>query len=133
MPVGAHLVGSVPLAIGLSLLMWGVVYQGYNAVFPSFYPELFPTRTRVSAMAISQNMGTFITAMLPALFAWVAAPGSRNIPLLVGSITFAITIVAAAAAFSARETYRLRLADLGDQGASPLDASDYTRLRSAGP
>ena len=31
---------NVPLAIGMSLLMWGVVYQGYNAVFPSFYPEL---------------------------------------------------------------------------------------------
>src|SRR5882757_9837362 len=45
---------NVPLAIFMSLLMWGVVYQGYNAIFPSFYPELFPTRTRVSAMAISQ-------------------------------------------------------------------------------
>src|SRR6202790_1054838 len=37
---------SVPLAIIMSLLMWGVVYQGYNAVYPSFYPELFPTPTR---------------------------------------------------------------------------------------
>ena len=75
---------SVPLAIVMSLLMWGVVYQGYNAVFPSFYPELFPTRTRVSAMAISQNIGTAITALLPALFAAVAPPGSSNIPLTVG-------------------------------------------------
>ncbi len=49
---------SVPLAIGMSLLMWGVVYQGYNAIFPSFYPELFPTRNRVTAMAIAQNVGT---------------------------------------------------------------------------
>jgi len=122
-------IGSVPLAIGLSLLMWGVIYQGYNAVFPSFYPELFPTRTRVSAMAISQNVGTFITAMLPALFAWVAAPGVTNIPLVVGSITFAVTIIAAIAAFSTRETYRLRLADLGDPDAVPLSAGDYRRLR----
>lgn len=122
-------IGSVPLAIGLSLLMWGVIYQGYNAVFPSFYPELFPTRTRVSAMAISQNVGTFITAMLPALFAWVAAPGVTNIPLVVGSITFAVTIIAALAAFSTRETYRLRLADLGDPDAVPLGAGDYRRLR----
>ena len=59
----------------MSLLMWGVVYQGYNAVFPSFYPELFPTRTRVTAMAVSQNIGTTITALLPALFAAVAPPG----------------------------------------------------------
>src|ERR1700694_3673255 len=41
---------SVPLAIAMSLLMWGVVYQGYNAVFPSFYPELFATRVRVTAL-----------------------------------------------------------------------------------
>ena len=29
---------NVPLAFVLSILMWGVVYQGYNAIFPSFYP-----------------------------------------------------------------------------------------------
>src|ERR1700719_679160 len=68
------------MAIGTSLLMWGVVYQGYNAVFPSFYPELFQTKSRVSAMAIGQNLGTTITAMLPAIFAAVAPPGSANIP-----------------------------------------------------
>ena len=33
---------NVGLAIFTSLLMWGVVYQGYNAIFPSFYPELIP-------------------------------------------------------------------------------------------
>jgi hypothetical protein len=60
---------NVPLAFLLSVLMWGVVYQGYNAVFPSFYPELFPTRARVSGMAIAQNIGTMMTAFLPALFA----------------------------------------------------------------
>src|SRR5207248_5818520 len=79
---------SVPLALLLSLLMWGVVYQGYNAVFPSFYPELFPTRTRVTAMAIAQNIGTLITALLPALFATVAPPGSTNIPLTIGALAF---------------------------------------------
>src|SRR5207237_9242786 len=41
---------SVPLAIALSLLMWGVVYQGYNAIFPRFYPELFQTSNRVTAL-----------------------------------------------------------------------------------
>src|SRR5580704_9066849 len=51
-------VKNVPLAFVISILMWGVVYQGYNAVFPSFYPELFPTRARVSGMAIAQNVGT---------------------------------------------------------------------------
>jgi MFS family permease len=121
---------NVPLAIIMSLLMWGVVYQGYNAIFPSFYPELFQTRTRVSAMAISQNVGTTITALLPALFATVAPPGSTNIPLTIGAITFAITVIAAVAAMSARETYRIHMKDLGRPGAVPVNKQEYNRLRA---
>jgi MFS family permease len=124
---------NVPLAIAISLLMWGVVYQGYNAIFQSFYPELFPTRTRVSAVAVAQNVGTLVTAMLPAVFALVAPPGSRHIPLTVGAITCVTTVVAAAAAWSARETYRMRLADLGDVNAAPMDREEYERLRAQAP
>lgn len=121
---------SVPMAIIMSLLMWGVVYQGYNAIFPSFYPELFPTRTRVSAMAVSQNLGTAVSALLPALFATVAPPGSANIPLTVGSITLGITALAAVAALSARETYRIPMNDLGRPGAVPVPKPDYDRMRA---
>ena len=121
---------SVSLAIVMSLLMWGIVYQGYNATFPSFFPELFPTRTRVSSMAISQNIGTTITAMLPALFATVAPPGSANIPMTIGAIAFAITCIAAAAAFSARETYRVPMNDLGNPKARPLDKAAYDAMRA---
>ena len=109
--------------------MWGIVYQSYNAIFPSFYPELFQTRTRVSAMAIAQNVGTTITAMLPALFAAVAPPGSANVPLTVGAIAFGITIVSALAAMSARETYRIHLKDLGRPEAVPVPKQDYDRIR----
>ncbi len=121
---------SVPLAIAMSLLMWGMVYQGYNAIFPSFYPELFQTRTRVSAMAIAQNTGTTITALLPALFALVASSGSANIPLTVGAIAFGVTVIAAVAALSARETYRLHLNDLGHRGAVPVPKPEYDRMRA---
>ncbi len=121
---------NVPLAIVFSLLMWGIVYQGYNAVFPSYYPELFPTRTRVTAMAIAQNVGTTITALLPALFATVAPPGSTGIPLTIGALAFGITIISAVAALSARETYRIQLNDLGNVGASPLSKAEYDRLRA---
>lgn len=122
-------IGNVSLAIVMSLLMWGIVYQGYNAVFPSFYPELFPTRSRVSAMAISQNVGTTITALLPALFAAVAPPGSTNIPMTVGAIAFAVTCIAACAAWSARETYRIHMNDLGNANAIPVPKAEYDRLR----
>lgn len=122
-------IGSVTLAVVTSLLMWGLVYQGYNAIFPSFYPEMFPARMRVSAMAIAQNVGTMITALLPAVFAAVAPPGS-NVPVIVGSITFGVAVIAAIAALSARETYRIRLQDLGDKRAAPMDKAEYERRRA---
>jgi MFS family permease len=121
---------SVPWAIVLALLMWGLVYQGYNAVFPSFYPELFPTRTRVSGVAIAQNTGTALTAMLPALFVFVAPPGASNIPVTIGAITFGITLVAAFAALSSRETFRVPLEQLGDPAARPVHEQDYLRVRA---
>lgn len=120
---------SVPLAICMSLLMWGLVYQGYNAVFPSFFPELFRTRIRVSAMAIAQNLGTAMSAFLPALFVMVAPPGTANIPLVIGSITFGITVLAALAAWSARETSRVHMHDLGNANATPASEADYRQAR----
>jgi MFS family permease len=121
---------SVPIAFVMSLLMWGAIYQGYNAIFPSYYPELFPTRSRVTAMAIAQNLGTAITALLPALFAAVAPPGSNNIPVIIGSLTLFITILSAIAAWSARETYRVPMSQLGQPDARPMDKAEYDRLRA---
>ena len=122
-------VKSVPLAFAISILMWGVVYQGYNAVFPSFYPELFPTRARVSGMAIAQNIGTMLTALLPALFAALAPPGSANVPMTVGALAFGVTAIASIACWTARETYRVHLNDLGEPGAPSVDKTEYDRLR----
>jgi MFS family permease len=118
------------MAILVAVVMWGIVYQGYNAVFPAFYQELFPTRTRVSAFAIAQNIGTAITAFLPTVFASVAPPGS-NVVLSVGTIMFVITILSAIAAFTAQETYRIHMDDLGRRGAIPVPLAEYARIRAS--
>jgi MFS family permease len=122
--------GSATWAFILAILMWGIVYQGYNAVFPAFYQELFPTKTRVTGFAVSQNIGTLITAFLPAIYATVA-PGGSNVPLIVGSFTFGIGIIAAIAAFSARETYRVHLDDLGKKDAPEVPREEYERIRAS--
>ncbi len=122
--------GSVVWAFVLAILMWGIVYQGYNAVFPAFYQELFPTRTRVTAFAVSQNLGTMITAFLPAIYA-IVAPGGSNVPLIVGSFTFGCAVIAAVAAWTARETYRVHLNDLGVKDATPVPKEEYERIRAA--
>ena len=120
---------SVPLAIGLSILMWGVVYQGYNANFPAFFPELFPTRSRVTGVAIAQNIGVFITAMLPAVFAAAAPPGAPSIPLTIGAMTLGLTVVAAIAAGCAPESSRIRTDDLGNPSAVPVHQYEYDQIR----
>ncbi|CAN7795338.1 MFS transporter [Paraburkholderia hospita] len=117
------------LSLILSVLMWGIAYQGFNGVFPSLFPELFRTRVRVTGMAIGQNVGTTLAAMTPTLFVAVAPPGTTSIPLKIGFLTFGICLVAAFAAFTTRETYRIRLDDLGDRDAVPVSKADYERLR----
>src|SRR5262249_60951902 len=93
------------------------------------YPDCLRTRTRLTAMAIAQNIGPTISALLPALFATVAPPGSQSIPLVIGAWTFGITIVCALAAASARETYRIHLNDLGEPRAQPVPKDEYNRMR----
>ena len=151
--------GNLPMAFLLAILMWGIVYQGYNAVFPSFYPELFPTKTRVTGFAVSQNIGTLITAFLPAIYAVLAgpAPGAcvenkkflpdkvlpsgetcraaadaaeGRVIWVVGSFTLGLAALAAFAAFTARETSRIHMNDLGRKDAVPVPKEEYERMRT---
>lgn len=101
------------------------VASGWIGSATSFFPKLYRTRVRVSAMAISQNIGVTITALLPALFAAVTPPGSANVPLTVGAITFGVMALAAGAAYSARETFRIPMADLGDKAALWMGKAEY--------
>jgi len=142
----------------MAMLMWGVVYQGYNAVFPAYYQELFPTKTRVTGFAISQNLGTLITSFLPAIYAALAGPTPGEcvakkqflpdhvlpsgetcreaadaihgqVLMVVGGFTIGLAVIAAIAAFTARETYRVHLNDLGSDDAVPVPPDEYERLR----
>ena len=56
-------------------------------------------------------------------------PAATNIPLTIGAITFGITIIAAIAAWTARETYRVHMNDLGNPDAVPVPKEEYDRLR----
>ena len=114
---------NVVLTVVLAVIMWGVLYQMWNAVFASFFQELFPTRTRVTGFAISQNLGLLIVAFLPTLFTAIAPPGSANVPLLIGGLTCGLAVVSAIAAWTTKETSKLRLDD--------LEATDRSREHHA--
>ena len=92
---------------------------------------MFPTRTRVTGFAVSQNIGLSIVAFLPTVFAVVAPPGSDNVPLTIGAICFGSTIVSAIAAWTGCETNRVPLDDLGKPNAVAVPREEYERVRAA--
>ena len=122
--------GHVVLTVVLAILSWGILYQVWNATFASYFQELFPTRTRVTGFAISQNIGLALVAFLPSIFAAVAPPGSSNVPLVIGSLCLIITAIGAVAAYLSPETSRVPLEKLGTRGATPLGREEYDRLRA---
>ncbi|GAB2750807.1 MFS transporter [Salinifilum aidingensis] len=121
---------NVPLTLLLAILTWGVLYQVWNATFASFFQELFPARVRVTGFAVAQNIGLAISAFLPSLFTLAAPPGSAHVPLVIGTLAFGITAIGAVAAYSARETHRLPVEDLGNPEAAPLPREEFERLRT---
>jgi len=118
------------LALLIAVLMWGGLYQGYNAVWPSFFPELFSTRTRVTSVAIATQTGFAITGFVPTVEGWIAPPGGDvSIPLVVGGLVFGLCCIAAVAVWTAREPFRIPLERLGEPGAEPLSKRDYEAAR----
>jgi MFS family permease len=74
----AFSINSVTLAVILSQLMWDIAFQGYDAVYSSFFPELFQDARPGHGMTPeSRDDGA---ALFPTLFASVAPPGSTKNP-----------------------------------------------------
>ena len=149
------------MAFLFAMLMWGVIYQGYNAVFPAFYQELFPTATRVTAFAISQNAGTLVTAFLPAIYSALAGPTpascvankvfqpARSCPPArpvrwrprrprwtwcgrSAASRWASGSSRPIVAYFTQETYRIHMNDLGNPNAVPVPLEEYHRIRTTG-
>lgn len=104
------------LVILLVIIVQGLLFQMWNATFATFFQEQFPMKVRVTGFAVSQNVGLAIASLFPTLFTAIAPPGSTNVPLVIGGVTFGIALVAAAAAWFTPETRGTALADLGQSG-----------------
>ncbi len=114
--VQAH---NLVLVFVLVVIVQGIFFQMWNATFATFFQEQFPMRIRVTGFAVSQNIGLMVASFFPSIFAAVAPPGSTNVPVLIGSITFGITVVAAIATLMIRETKGKSLEELEGKVAEP--------------
>ena len=102
--------GSYPLIFLAAILMSGVVYSAMNGIQPSLYGEMFPTRVRLSGMAIGTQIGFAIGGFAPTAAAALAGDGPDGwVPVAV--YVLASSLLAAIAVATARETYKLPLRD----------------------
>lgn len=101
--VQAH---NVALTFVLAILVFGIMYQMFNATYASFFQEMFPTETRVTGFALSQNIALFLTGLMPSVFAIIAPPSSDHVPLIIGVVTLVLCVISSAAALFSKETAR---------------------------
>ncbi|MQY22597.1 MFS transporter [Nocardia macrotermitis] len=104
--------GSTALIYLTALLLIGVCYSAPNAVWPTFYAEMFATRVRLSGMAIGTQIGFALAGFAPTI-AWTLVGNSRTHWLPVAILVAVACALSAGAAFTARETYRTPLTELG--------------------
>ncbi|MGH2893642.1 MAG: MFS transporter, partial [Solirubrobacteraceae bacterium] len=91
--------------------MSGVVYSAQNGIWPSLYGEMFPTRVRLSGMAIGTQIGFALGGLAPTVADWIAGKGTSGwVP--VATMTFGASVLAAIAIATARETAHVSLAEI---------------------
>lgn len=98
MSQGNHL-----LTFALAIATFSCGYAAANAVWPSFYGEMFSTQVRFSGMAIGTQLGFLLAGFAPTIV--TALGGVREGGWVVISVfTAVVCVVSAAAAVTARET-----------------------------
>ena len=111
--------GHYVLIFIVGIAMSGIVYSAQNGIWPSLYGEMFPTRVRLSGMAIGTQIGFALGGLAPTVAGWIAGDGTGGwVP--VAAMTFGASVLAAIAVATARETRGTTLAEIDGLEAEPV-------------
>jgi MFS family permease len=95
--------GNTVLTFALAVATFSFGYAAANAVWPSFYGEMFSTQVRFSGMAIGTQLGFLLAGFAPSIV--TALGGVREGGwVVISAFTAVICVIAAASASTARET-----------------------------
>jgi MFS family permease len=108
---------AVPLVFVVGILLIAVGSAMPTGVYPAFFAELFNVRVRYSGMSLGMQIGFVVCGFTPLLATALVGLSLDWAPA--AWIVTATSVVAAAAALWARETYRSSLADLGNPVTGP--------------
>lgn len=96
------------------ILMSGAMYSAANAVWPSFYSEMFPTRVRATGLALGTQIGFALSGGFVPVIATLLSGEQQTGWLLPALFAMVICVVAAGAALTAKETNAVTLAELDE-------------------
>ena len=103
------------------ILMSGVVYSAQNGIWPALYGEMFPTRVRLSGVAIGTQIGFAIGGFAPTAAAAIDGGGVGGwVPVAI-YVLISCSLAAIAIA-TTRETYATPLREIDGRG-GPLRAT----------
>ncbi len=115
--LGAISNGNWTLIFVCGAIMSGGFYSMANAIWPSFYAEMFPTSVRVTGLALGTQIGFAVSGgVAPALASAVAGKSGENW-VSVAAFTAGVCVFVALAAMTAKET-------------KPLDLDEIDRLHA---
>ena len=104
--------GNTLLQFLLSVAVFSCGYAAANAVWPSFYAEMFSTKVRFSGLAIGTQLGFLMAGFAPSIVAALGGlePGGW---VVISLFTASISVIASISALTAKETYKVPTAELG--------------------
>jgi MFS family permease len=106
--------GNTVLIFALAVCTFSFGYAAANAVWPSFYGEMFTTRVRFSGLALGTQLGFVMAGFAPTLVTALGGiePGGWKVT---AAFTGVIAAIAIAAALTARETRDVPTTRLGEK------------------
>jgi MFS family permease len=119
--LGAIAHGQVVLMFVTGVLLAGIVYSMPNAVWPATYAEYFPTRVRLSGMAIGTQFGFALAGFTPTIASALIGSDADHWARVAIFAAGACVISAIAVATGPRDTHRLATSEVGNPDTVPVD------------
>jgi MFS family permease len=117
--------GNAAAILAATLVLSGIIYTAPNAIWPSFYAEMFETRVRYSGTAIGTQLGFLAAGFTPVISQSLLGDGPTGwIPVAV--FIACCCVISAAAAATARETHTISIADLGKKRSDMIEHASTT-------
>ncbi|MEO7350512.1 MAG: MFS transporter [Marmoricola sp.] len=125
--LGAIASGSEVLTFILGVLLAGVVYSMPNAVWPATYAEYFPTRVRLSGMAIGTQFGFALAGFTPTIASALMGGETDNWYRVALFASAACVISAIAVLSGPAGTHRVPTREIGEKRPVPQRAAAMDR------